>query len=243
MIKPIIFGLTIIVIAGLWTYISFYSIDNKLYREAKELEKVGDIYTAHDKITEALNINPKNRKVISYKTHLYFLVKNDSALKEAYQGKKDAEYAMEKGDYVLASKRLNDALIAIDSISTMATQYKEAEILQQEIVKDVDRVIKEIPERYYLKGQELYQQGELERAYIMLDYISNPLPKVVRLKDELAFELGSNNYKKALKSHEKNEYNINEAITWFSKVSKSSPDYKNAKAYISKLNNIKNKGN
>lgn len=235
MIKPIIVGLIILASAGLWSYFSLYTEDSKLYREAKELEAKGDIYTAHDKITEALMINPKNRKVISYKTHLYFLVKNDTALQNAYKGKYDAELAMEKGDYVLAAKRLDDALSAIDSMSSMYPKYSEAEILQEEIVKIVDRVVKEAPERYYIKGQELYQKGEYERAYLMLDYISSPLPKVVKLKDELAFKLGSDKYNLSIKSNGNDAYMVNDAISWLNKVSENSPDYKNAKAYISRL--------
>lgn len=218
-----------------WLLKYYNGRDYKLYNEARELAAKGDIYGAHDKISEALEINPKNRKVISYKTELYFLVKNDSAIKDAQKGKSDAERAMEKGDYALAAQRLDAALAAVDNVSTLYDGYHKAEKLQKELIKDVERVIREAPEKYYLRGMELYQRGEYERAYNMLGYISDPTPKVVKLMDEIAYKIGGDEYAKAVRGSGGDAFLVRSAISWLEKVSEGSPDSIEAKARVSKL--------
>lgn len=232
--KLIILPVILVAVAAAWTFKYINGKDFKLYNEAKKLEAQGDIYGAHEKISEALQINPKNRKVISYKTELYFLVKNDSALKEAYKGKEDAERAREKGDYSLAAKRLAEALAAVDSVSSLYERYSEAEELQKELIKDVDRVLQEAPERYYLKGLELYGKGEYERAYGMLEYISDRSPKVIKLMDDIAYKVGCDKYRDA-ETAKGDGYIVRDAISWLEKVSASSPDLVDAKARISRL--------
>ncbi len=234
--KLIVLPVILAAIAAVWTFKYINGRDYKLYDEAKELEAQGDIYGAHDKISEALKLNPKNRKVISYKTELYFLVKNDSALKEARSGKEDAEKAMEKGDYALAAKRLDEALAAVDNVSSLYEGYSEAEELQKELIKDVDRVLREAPEKYYLKGLELYGRGEYERAYNMLGYISAPSPKIIKLMDEIAYKIGCDKYD-AAEVNPGDGYAVRESISWLDKVSASSPDHIDAKARISRLKN------
>ena len=235
--KILIFGFVIVLIAVGWMVKSYTGKDYALYKEAKELEAKGDIYAAHDKVAEALEINPKNRKVISYKSQLYFLVKNDSALKSAYESKADAEKAMDSGDYALASKKLDDALAAVDNVSSLYSGYSEAEKLQAEIIKDVEKLVREAPEKYYLKGYELYKRGEYERAYNMLEYIISPSPKVVKLMDEIAYKIGTDKSIAVLENKDNNSYLANDAVIWLSKVSQSSPKYKDAKALISKIKN------
>ena len=233
--KKIIISIIIALLAiGAWMFKYFHGEDYILYNEAKELEANGDIYAAHEKISEALKINPKNRKVISYKSELYFLITNDSNLKNAHKLKSDAEMAMEKGDYALAAKYLDSAWAAIDNVSSLYSRYDEAVTLQKDIIIDVERVVHEAPEKYYLKAYDLYQRGEYERAYNMLGYISSPSPKVTKLKDDIAYKIGMDKYD-LIKSNPNAVTIINEALIWLEKVSTSSPNYIDAKALISKL--------
>ncbi|MDY5050096.1 MAG: hypothetical protein SPF17_01615, partial [Candidatus Mucispirillum faecigallinarum] len=75
----------IIIVAGIAFsgYKYFTGEENKLYEQAKQLEKEGKINEAHETILKALELNPTNRKVIAYKSQLFAVVDGETKLKNA----------------------------------------------------------------------------------------------------------------------------------------------------------------
>lgn len=237
--KAIIIIIIIFAFLGIWMYVYYNGEDFKLYDEAKALEAKGDIVAAHDKVYEALMINPKNRKVIAYKSQLYFIVQSDTALKDAKKYRADALSARERGDFTPAAELLKKALERVEQISPLYKNYAEVVELQNTLIKDSDELLKEIPERYFAKATKLAQDSDYEHAYDTLSYINKPEPKVIKLQDELAYKVGVEKYNKAM--NKGSQADIKEGILWLSKVSDKSPDIIDAKVKMSKLNKILNK--
>lgn len=233
--KAILITIAIVLAFSVAGYIYYTGEDYKLYNKALELKAKGDIYEAHEVVSEAMRINPKNRKAISLKAELYMAVKNDTFLKVALKARSDALRAIDRGDYSYASNRLQVALENIDNISTMSKEYKPAKELESLVIADAEKVLREAPESYYKRALDFSSKGEFERAYDVLDYLNKPSQKVIKLKDELAFKIGDEKYLSVVSGRESNPIIIKEAIMWFSKVSNTSPEAINVKVKINEL--------
>ena len=171
----------IIIVAGIAFsgYKYFTGEENKLYEQAKQLEKEGKINEAHETILKALELNPTNRKVIAYKSQLFAVVDGETKLKNAVSYRDDAVRAMDRGDYVDAAEKLDKANTLVYEIFPSSPSYKKAEELQAQILKDTERLKRELPERYYNKAKELANNGEYERAYNAILYIKKLGNKIV----------------------------------------------------------------
>ncbi len=233
----VILGLLIIVLGIAFSgYKYFTGEENKLYEEAMVLESEGKIKEAHEKILKALELNPTNRKVIAYKAKLFQVVDGDNKLKSAVAFRNDAVRAMDRGDYVEAAEKLDKANTLVYDIFPSSPAYAKADELQAQIVKDTERLKRELPERYYNKAKELANNGEYERAYNALLYIKQPSPKIVELMDQLAYQIGNDKMAEVHRDSKPTAFLIRDTIYWFNQVSASSPNQVDAKIKASNLN-------
>ena len=108
--------------------------------------------------------------------------------------------------------------------------------MQAQIVKDTERLKRELPERYYNRAKELANNGEYERAYNALLYIKQPSAKIIELMDQLAYTIGNDKYEQIQKDNNPTAFLIRDAISWYNQVSSNSPNQVDAKIKISNLN-------
>lgn len=217
-------------------YKYFTGEENKLYEQAKQLEAEGKIYEAHDTIVKALELNPANRKVIAYKSQLFAFVDSDTKLKKAVSYRNDAVRAMDRGDYVDAAEKLDKANTLVYEIFPSSPVYKKAEELQAQILKDTERLKKELPERYYNRAKELANNGEYERAYNALLYIKQPSNKIIELMDHLAYQIGNDKMAEIERDAYPSTFLIRDAISWYNQISSNSPNKIDAKIKAANLN-------
>lgn len=233
----IIIGTLIIVLGIAFSgYKYFTGKENELYEQAKQLEAEGKIKEAHEVILKALELNPTNRKVLAYKSQLFSVVDGDNKLKNAVAFRDDAVRAMDRGDYVDAAEKLDKANTLLGEIFPSSPAYEKAGELQAQIVRDTERLKKELPERYYNRAKELANNGEYERAYNALLYIKQPSAKIIELMDQLAYTIGNDKLEQIQKDSNPTAFLMRDAINWFNQVSSSSPDHVDAKIKISNLN-------
>lgn len=233
----IIIGTLIIVLGIAFSgYKYFTGEENELYEQAKQLEAEGKVKEAHEVILKALEINPTNRKVLAYKSQLFSVVDGDNKLKNAVAFRDDAVRAMDRGDYVDAAEKLDKANTLVGEIFPSSPAYEKAGELQAQIVKDTERLKRELPERYYNRAKELANNGEYERAYNALLYIKQPSAKIIELMDQLAYTIGNDKYEQIQKDNNPTAFLIRDAISWYNQVSSDSPNQVDAKIKISNLN-------
>ena len=233
----IIIGTLIIVLGIAFSgYKYFTGEENELYEQAKQLEAEGKVKEAHEVILKALELNPTNRKVLAYKSQLFSVVDGDNKLKNAVAFRDDAVRAMDRGDYVDAAEKLDKANTLVGEIFPSSPAYEKAGELQAQIVKDTERLKRELPERYYNRAKELANNGEYERAYNALLYIKQPNAKIIELMDQLAYTIGNDKYEQIQKDNNPTAFLIRDAISWYNQVSSNSPNQVDAKIKISNLN-------
>ena len=232
--------LSVLVIGG---YKYFSGNEYEHYEEAKRLESEGKITEAHEEVLKALEENPTNRKILAYKAQLFSKVENYEKYKKAVSYRDSAVRAMDRGDYIEASEKLELANNTVYNVSQSSESYKLALELQAQIVKDAERLKKELPEKYYNKAMELSNDGEYERAYNALLYIKNPTNKIIGLKDQLAYKIGLDKMESINKDKDPTTFLINDAIFWFNQVSKEFPKYPESKLNIHKLKEKLEKAN
>lgn len=233
----IIIGTLIIVLGIAFSgYKYFTGEENELYEQAKQLEAEGKVKEAHEVILKALELNPTNRKVLAYKSQLFSVVDGDNKLKNAVAFRDDAVRAMDRGDYVDAAEKLDKANTLVGEIFPSSPAYEKAGELQAQIVKDTERLKRELPERYYNRAKELANNGEYERAYNALLYIKQPSAKIIELMDQLAYTIGNDKYEQIQKDNNPTVFLIRDAISWYNQVSSNSPNQVDAKIKISNLN-------
>ncbi len=233
----IIIGTLIIVLGIAFSgYKYFTGEENELYEQAKQLEAEGKVKEAHEVILKALELNPTNRKVLAYKSQLFSVVDGDNKLKNAVAFRDDAVRAMDRGDYVDAAEKLDKANTLVGEIFPSSPAYEKAGELQAQIVKDTERLKRELPERYYNRAKELANNGEYERAYNALLYIKQPSAKIIELMDQLAYTIGNDKYEQIQKDNNPTAFLIRDAISWYNQVSSDSPNQVDAKIKISNLN-------
>ena len=233
----IIIGTLIIVLGIAFSgYKYFTGEENELYEQAKQLEAEGKVKEAHEVILKALELNPTNRKVLAYKSQLFSVVDGDNKLKNAVAFRDDAVRAMDRGNYVDAAEKLDKANTLVGEIFPSSPAYEKAGELQAQIVKDTERLKRELPERYYNRAKELANNGEYERAYNALLYIKQPSAKIIELMDQLAYTIGNDKYEQIQKDNNPTAFLIRDAISWYNQVSSNSPNQVDAKIKISNLN-------
>lgn len=233
----IIIGTLIIVLGIAFSgYKYFTGEENELYEQAKQLEAEGKVKEAHEVILKALELNPTNRKVLAYKSQLFSVVDGENKLKNAVAFRDDAVRAMDRGDYVDAAEKLDKANTLVGEIFPSSPAYEKTGELQAQIVKDTERLKRELPERYYNRAKELANNGEYERAYNALLYIKQPSAKIIELMDQLAYTIGNDKYEQIQKDNNPTAFLIRDAISWYNQVSSNSPNQVDAKIKISNLN-------
>lgn len=233
----IIIGVIILVLGIAFSgYKYFTGEENKLYEQAKQLEAEGKIKEAHEVILKALELNPTNRKVLAYKSQLFSVVDGENKLQNAVSFRDSAVRAMDRGDYVDAAEKLDKANTLLAEIFPSSPAYSKAGELQEQIVKDTERLKRELPERYYNRAKELANNGEYERAYNALLNIKQPDAKIRELMDQLAYQIGNDKSEQVEKDSNPTAFLIRDAIYWYNLVSSSSPNQVDAKIKISNLN-------
>ena len=233
----IIIGVIILVLGIAFSgYKYFTGEENKLYEQAKQLEAEGKIKEAHEVILKALELNPANRKVLAYKSQLFAVVDGENKLQNAVSFRDSAVRAMDRGDYVYAAEKLDKANTLLAEIFPSSPAYGKAGELQEQIVKDIERLKRELPERYYNRSKELANNGEYERAYNALLNIKQPDAKIRELMDQLAYQIGNDKSEQVAKDSNPTAFLIRDAIYWYNLISSSSPNQVDAKIKISNLN-------
>ena len=233
----IIIGVIILVLGIAFSgYKYFTGEENKLYEQAKQLEAEGKIKEAHEVILKALELNPANRKVLAYKSQLFAVVDGENKLQNAVSFRDSAVRAMDRGDYVYAAEKLDKANTLLAEILPSSPAYGKAGELQEQIVKDIERLKRELPERYYNRSKELANNGEYERAYNALLNIKQPDAKIRELMDQLAYQIGNDKSEQVAKDSNPTAFLIRDAIYWYNLISSSSPNQVDAKIKISNLN-------
>ncbi len=233
----VLIGVLIIVLGIAFSgYKYFTGEENKLYEEALILESEGKIIEAHEKILKALELNPTNRKVIAYKAKLFQVVDGENKLKNAVAFRNDAVRAMDRGDYVEAAEKLDKANTLVYDIFPYSPAYEKAGELQAQIVKDTERLKRELPERYYNKAKELANNGEYERAYNALLYIKQPSPKIIELMDQLAYQIANDKMEEILKDNNPTAFLLRDTIYWYEQISVNSPYKIDAKIKAADIN-------
>lgn len=235
----VIIGLLIIILGISYSgYRYFTGEENELYEQALALQSEGKIMEAHEVILKALELNPTNRKVIALKAQLFQVVDGENKLKNAVSYRDNAVRAMDRGDYINAAEMLDKANMLIYEIFPSSPAYQKAEELQKQIIKDTERLKRELPERYYNKAKELENNGEYERAYNALLYIKQPSVRIIDLMDQLAYRIGNDKLEEIKKDNNPTIFLIRDTISWFNKISSSSPNQIDAKMKASELNKI-----
>lgn len=235
----VIVGLLIIILGISYSgYRYFTGEENELYEQALALQSEGKIMEAHEVILKALELNPTNRKVIALKAQLFQVVDGENKLKNAVSYRDNAVRAMDRGDYINAAEMLDKANTLIYEIFPSSPAYKKADELQKQIIKDTERLKRELPERYYNKAKELENNGEYERAYNALLYIKQPSARIIDLMDQLAYRIGNDKLEEIKKDNNPTIFLIRDTISWFNKISSSSPNQIDAKMKASELNKI-----
>ena len=233
----IIIGTLIIVLGIAFSgYKYFTGEENELYEQAKQLEAEGKVKEAHEVILKALELNPTNRKVLAYKSQLFSVVDGDNKLKNAVAFRDDAVRAMDRGDYVDAAEKLDKANTLVGEIFPSSPAYEKAGELQAQIVKDTERLKRELPERYYNRAKELANNGEYERAYNALLYIKQPSSKIIELMDQLAYQIGNDKMAEIERDSNPTAFLIRDAISWYNQISSNSPNKVDAKIKAANLN-------
>lgn len=233
----IIIGVIILMLGIAFSgYKYFTGEENKLYEQAKQLEAEGKIKEAHEVILKALELNPTNRKVLAYKSQLFAVVDGENKLQNAVSFRDSAVRAMDRGDYVDAAEKLDKANTLLAEIFPSSPAYGKAGELQEQIVKDTERLKRELPERYYNRAKELANNGEYERAYNALLNIKQPDAKIRELMDQLAYQIGNDKSEQVAKDSNPTAFLIRDAIYWYNLISSSSPNQVDAKIKISNLN-------
>ena len=202
-------------------YKYFTGEENKLYEQAKQLEAEGKIYEAHDTILKA---------------QLFAQVDSDTKLKNAVSYRNSAVRAMDRGDYVDAAEKLDKANTLVYEIFPSSPVYEKAEELQAQILKDAERLKRELPERYYNRAKELANNGEYERAYNALLYIKQPSSKIIELMDQLAYQIGNDKMAEIERDSNPTAFLIRDAINWYNQISSDSPNQIDAKIKAASLN-------
>ena len=173
---------------------------------------------------------------MAYKSQLFAVVDGENKLQNAVSFRDSAVRAMDRGDYVYAAEKLDKANTLLAEIFPSSPAYGKAGELQEQIIKDIERLKRELPERYYNRAKELANNGEYERAYNALLNIKQPDAKIRELMDQLAYQIGNDKSEQVAKDSNPTAFLIRDAIYWYNLISSSSPNQVDAKIKISNLN-------
>ena len=170
----------IIIVAGIAFsgYKYFTGEENKLYEQAKQLEKEGKINEAHETILKALELNPTNRKVIAYKSQLFAVVDGETKLKNAVSYRDDAVRAMDRGDYVDAAEKLDKAnTLVYNNAKELANngEYERAYNALLYIKNPGNKIVELMDQLAYQIGNDKYAEVEKDgnpTAFLIRDAIN-----------------------------------------------------------------------
>lgn len=229
-------ALIIGIFVSLFIYLKFDK-SFKLYNEAEALYKEGKINQAYEKIKEAADINHFNKKVLILKAKLYSIVTNNEKLEKANKIYKESKKAFFEEDYEKAKILISTAYELVLSIPESAHNKREALELQKKIGNDIEKIQSAEPSVYYKKAVELAGKNEYIAAYELLNKLDTNDEKLLNLKNDLAFKIGTSRYISILKKQNPSEIEILDAVYWLNNVDKNNPNYITAKKYIQVLKN------
>jgi len=233
-----ILGISLIIgiFVSLFLYLKFDE-SFKLYTEAEALYKEGKINQAYEKINKAAEINHFNKKVLILKAKLYSIVTNNEKLEKAKTIYKESKKAYFAEDYEKAKILISTAYELILSIPESAHNKKEALDLQKKIENDIERIQSVEPSIYYQRALKLAEKNDYIAAFELLNRLNTNDEKLLNLKSDFAFKIGTSRYITILKKQTPSETEILDAIYWLNNVDKNNPNYKTAEKYIQVLKN------
>lgn len=233
-----ILGIALIIgiFVSLFLYLKFDK-SFELYDEAEALYKEGKINQAYEKIKEAADINHFNKKVLILKAKLYSIVTNNEKLEKANKIYKESKKAFFEEDYEKAKILISTAYELLLSIPESANNKKEALELQKKIENDIGKIQSSEPSLYYKKAVELAEKNDYIAAFELLNNLNTNDEKLLNLKSDLAFKIGTSRYVAILKKQSPSDVEILDAIYWLNNVDKKSPNYNTAVKYIQVLKN------
>ncbi|MGA1845859.1 hypothetical protein [Deferribacter abyssi] len=241
--KKVIILITILfmmVVGAIWYYIN--SATYKLYREAVVLAKEKKYYEAYAKVVKSLTYYKFNKKSLVLKAKLYKIIKAEEDYKKAERLYKEARKAYFVEDYETAKKYIADCFDLLINIPSDVPVKKKADILLEEVKKDIDKFSVVISKAYIDKALTLSAKGDYVAAYEYLERLGFENDRVKRLKMDFAFVIGNKRYTYVL-SHKgsADKTYINDAIYWLSKIDKSHPKYEMAQKELKVLKGLLNK--
>ncbi|MCB4203601.1 hypothetical protein LF845_01350 [Deferribacterales bacterium Es71-Z0220] len=233
-----IIGISLIIgiFAALFLYLKFDE-SYKLYYEAEKLYKEGNINQAYEKIKEAVEVNHFNKKVLILKAKLYKIVSNNEKLEKAEKYYTESKKAFFVEDYEKAKILISKAYELTLSIPESAHNKKEALTLQKKIEKDITRIQSVEPSVYYQRALKLAEKNDYIAAFELLNKLNTNDEKLLSLKSDFAFKIGTSRYTSILKKQNPSETEILDAIYWLNNVDKKNTNYKTAEKYIQVLKN------
>lgn len=234
--KIIGISLIIALFAGIYIYIKLDK-SYELYKEAKELYENGNVYQAYKKAEDAVRINNYNKKALLFKAKLYTIVSSNEKYKAAENLYKESKKALFEEDYERAKLLISNAYEQILSIPENAPIKDEAIKLQKLIEQEIENIKKTAPKKYYDKALSLTAQNDYIAAFELLNKLNSDDPKIIRLKSDIAFKIGTDRYTSILKQNNPSEIEVLDAIYWLNNVDKNSPNYDIAQKYIKVLKN------
>lgn len=228
--------LIIAIFGGIYIYIKFDK-SFKLYNEAKSLYEEGNFYQAYKKAEEAVEANNYNKKALMLKAKLYGIVSSIEKYKKAEELYRESKKAYFQEDYEKAKQLIANAYEQILSIPEDAPNKAERLKLKKLIEEEIENISKALPEKYYEKALFLTSQNDYIAAFELLNKIDSNDPKLLRLKSDIAFKIGTDRYTNILTNKNPSETEILDAIYWLNNVEKNSPNYDIAQKYIKVLRN------
>ncbi|KAA0258099.1 hypothetical protein FHQ18_06795 [Deferribacter autotrophicus] len=237
----ILIAVLFLIAAGtVWYYLN--SATYKLYREAAALAEEEKYHEAYAKIIESLKYYKFNKKSLVLKARLYKIIKAEEDYKKAERLYKEAKKAYFIEDYETAKKYIAECFDLLINIPSDVPIKEKADMLLEEVKKDIDRFSIVISKAYINKALTLSAKGDYVAAYEYLERLGFENEKVKRLKMDFAFEIGNKRYTYVL-SHKgsADKTYINDAIYWLSKVDKTHPKYEMAQKELKVLKGLLSK--
>ena len=244
--KVIIFAVILLAIAGAVLYFYFNGSAFQLIKEAETLYAQGDIRGAHEKAQEAMEKDSFNRRAISLKSELFFLISNEDSMNQGKEALQKADAAVRSGDYINAHSLYHDAFKHFFDVSSMSEHYEEATKYIEEVVSKYNNIKKDIGDQYYTNAMRMYRNGEYSKAFEYLQQypfqgrdngMPDPLPtEIVRLKSDIGYTLGLQRYNeiKTGGGTPAKTY-VNDAIYWFKQIDRMDSKYPEAQQFIQEL--------
>jgi tetratricopeptide (TPR) repeat protein len=233
--KKFIVILVIVVAVAAGLYYTFTDESYDYYRRAKVLYEQGNYIEANELLEEGLRINQLNRKIISLKGKVYPIVEGNRNYEEAEKLYQESVNLALEGKSDAAKIAMSKAYDLAFKVSASSLVKEKADDLIRRIERDAPLVLESAPDTQLRNAQRHESEGNLNRAYEVLNNIDIKNEKIKRKMSDIAYRLGERRYKQINDMTEPNEHFITDAIYWYSQVQPFDDNYLAADSRISEL--------